>query len=112
MRHEDGTRITIKDPPKITKEILKKLDKTAYHLLEISKLWSIPDLGIIEGSDFVETDIFEKGISGSEAWSRAFKLDWYQNAPFVPLFFNRSFYQYLSGKIIELGIMEESDVKK
>lgn len=112
IRHDDGTRITLKDPPEITKETLDKLDKTAYHLAEIAKMWNVPDLGIIDGSDFIETHVFEEGISGSEAWLRAFNLDWYQSVPFVPMFFNRSFYHYLSGKILDLTVRRGNNVAK
>ena len=41
----------IQDPPEITPEIEKKLEKTAELLQEIADMWSIPDLGICNIED-------------------------------------------------------------
>jgi hypothetical protein len=107
LKSKDGVEFTLKDPPLLTTEIIDKLSQTAYHLHEISKLWSIPDLGHVGYDALLDTNMFEGGIDGHEKSRRAFIYDWYQNAPFVPLFFNRSYYQYLTGKMLELGVKQD-----
>jgi hypothetical protein len=107
VKTHDGVDITYNDPPKVTPEILKKLDKTAYHLAEISKLWSIPDLGIADSNVISDINTAEEGITGIEMQRRNYMYEWYREAPFVPLFFNRNYYTYLSGKMVELGVQEE-----
>jgi hypothetical protein len=107
LKSEDGVEFTLESPPPVTKEVLEKLTKTAYHLHEISKLWDIPDLGPIDYDVLSDTNMFEEGIDGHEKARRSFIFNWYQNAPFVPLFFNRAYHAYLTGKMLELEVVDD-----
>jgi hypothetical protein len=108
VKTHDGLEVIHNDPPELTPEILDKLEKTAYHLAEISKLWGIPDLGVVDSDIMSSTDMYEEGIAGFEMQRRNYIYEWYREAPFVPLFFNSSYYKYLSGKMLELSVKETS----
>jgi hypothetical protein len=106
MKTEDGQEFNIEFPPVITKEILDKLAKTAEYLYAITEMWNIPDIsmGALDIDDF---DPFAKDIDSNEKVYRAFIFNWYQTQPFIPLFFNKSYYEVMKAKIIELGVKKD-----
>jgi hypothetical protein len=107
----------VNDLPEITEEIEKKLDRTAKLLLEISDMWSIPDLGLSSIEDIpVDHIVIEVPENCTEEERehllmkhRAFLFNCYQDNPFVPLFFNEEFYWRIKERIIHyLGVRENA----
>lgn len=93
-------------PPKLTPEIEDKLEKTARLLQEMFELWNIPDTGVSSWDDIPDPE-FTYYEEMSERTKREdlrrhknWIFNWYQQQPFVPLFFNAQFYAILKTKMI------------
>jgi hypothetical protein len=95
----------VESPPEITPEIEEKLDKTAKLLYEISELWSIPDTGVSGISEIPDGECTyyveqtEQQKKEDQRRHKNFLFNWYQESPFVPLFFNAHYYAILKEKM-------------
>ena len=105
----------MQDPPEMTPEIESKLEKTAELLQEIAEMWSIPDLGMCDINDMPLLGIDPMNEDNAEhrqdelRRQKNFRFNWYQRAPFVPLFFNAQYYAILMSKMLPYRKEQKND---